>query len=123
MTKDFTPRQYKFINWLALPRELKEPKTQTEYADMIGVNKVTLSKWKQKEGFKEAVRERALTWTDDALPDVLGALIKEAVGGSAPHIKMYLDMQGIHAERHDLTSGGLPIKTYVTVSPDDWDGE
>ena len=114
---NWSPEQYKFQAWLALPRRLRKPKTQKELADELGVHETTLSDWKRKTGFMAAVRVLAKDWAEDDLPEVLDALVKHAKKGSSNHIAMFLKMSGLLVEKVDVTTGGdklvAPQQTFL----------
>lgn len=46
-----------FAQWLALPREQREPSTQTEFAEKHGVSTGSLSRWKGLDEVQEMVEE------------------------------------------------------------------
>jgi len=103
--KTWSANRRKFQAWLALPTDIRQPRTQGEFANAIGVHETTLSKWKKLEGWQQEVDKLALTLIRDDLSDILRALVKEAKQGSPQHIKMYLEMLGLYAERKDINLG------------------
>ena len=117
----WTPNQMEFQKWLAVPKFSRTPPSQDLYADSIGINRKTLYRWKNLDGFMDAVVALARQNLRDSLPDIYGALAREAIKGSAPLIKLALEVTGEHQEKLDVTSGGKPIKGYAIFSPDDWD--
>lgn len=51
----FTDKQVKAIQWLALPKSKRKPKTQIQLADQLGVTDEAITKWKRDPKFKQAV--------------------------------------------------------------------
>ena len=54
--------------------------------------------------------------------DRLGNLVVEFYDAHAALVDLGKHL-GLFTERVDVTSGGQPLKGYVTVSPDDWDDD
>lgn len=90
----FSTNQLKFIEWLATPREDRSPPTQELLADKIGVNRKTLYRWKVEKVLQEAVFQRARDLLFDDLPNIYGALRREAKKGGYQHIKLAMEMMG-----------------------------
>ena len=44
-----------FVEWLSLPEELREPKTQKEFGKDHGIHQTTLSRWKANRVFQDRV--------------------------------------------------------------------
>jgi len=120
---NWTTNQKRFQEWLATPKIIRTPPTQDMLAGDLGLNAATLSRWRKLDGFQDAVTALARKFLSDDLPDIYGALRREAVKGSFNHIKLSLELSGEHIERVDVTSGGQPVKGYAIFSPDDWDDE
>ena len=120
---NWTTNQKRFQEWLATPKSIRTPPTQDMLAQDMGLNAATLSRWRKLDGFQDAVTALARKFLSDDLPDIYGALRREAIKGSFNHIKLSLELSGEHMERIDVTSGGQPVKGYAIFSPDDWDDE
>jgi len=119
----FTARQEKFIEWLATPNYERFPPTHEELAPEIGVTSRTLRRWKQIPALKEAVRQRVRALLGDDLPDIYGALRKQAKEGSFQHIKLAMEMTGEYVERQEITGkGGGPVGLVILPQKDD-DGD
>ena len=121
--KNWTPGQRKYQEWLATPKFTRTPPTQEMFAKSIKVSPVTVSRWKKLDGFQAAVNAIARQYLNDDLPDIFGALRREAVKGSYQHIKLSLELTGEYQESLDVTSAGQPVKGYAIFSPDDWDDD
>lgn len=92
---NFTPDQLEFLEWLALPKRLRQPKTQKAFAKKIGVHQDTLTDWKRLPNFLDRVVSRSRDLVRQAIPDVLDAVIQQAVTGSIPHVDRVLAMAGM----------------------------
>lgn len=90
----FSTNQLKFIEWLATPREERSPPTQDLLASKMSINRRTLYRWRQEKALQEAVLQRARSLLSDDLPNIYGALRREAKKGGYQHIKLALEMTG-----------------------------
>ncbi len=79
-----------FIEWLALPSWKRKPKAQAQFARVIRVDPATLSIWKSDPLLMAEVQKRATEHTTNRRPDVLGAIVRSAVGGNAYSQKLFL---------------------------------
>lgn len=95
----WTSNQRKYIEWVATPEELREQRRLADFAEHIGISRVTLWRWNKIPGFHEAVQEQTKQYLGDALPEVLATLKEMARRGSFPHQKMYLEMLGMYQQR------------------------
>jgi hypothetical protein len=99
----FSARQLKFIEWLANTKYDRKPATHELLAKEIGVTSRTLRRWKSKPELQEAVRNRTRELLGDDLPEIYGALRREAAKGSFQHIKLALEMLGEYTENQTVT--------------------
>ena len=74
-----------FVQWIALPKSLRDPQTQKELAKKFGVGEDTLSEWKQRNDFWMSVEEKRRSWGRERTPDVLLALHSRAIKTGDPH--------------------------------------
>ena len=118
MSDNWSTNQRRFIEWLALPKYERFPPTQDLLAAEMGLNPATLTRWKKEDGFQRAVNDIAQQHLGGSVPEVLGALRREAEKGSYQHIKLFLEILGLHVEKQE-TSGELRIK--VERDSDDYD--
>lgn len=81
-----------FVAWVALPTELRQPKTQQDLAKEFGVGQDTLSEWKQRPDFWEDVSKKRREWGRERTPDVLLALFKriQKTGGAA-EVRLWME--------------------------------
>lgn len=101
--KNWTPEQLRFIQWLALPRAERLPKTQTALAKDFDCAIETLSRWKDIPGLRDEVNRLAREFVKDDVPEILATIRREAKKGSVPHINMALAMAGFEI---DLANAG-----------------
>ncbi len=101
--KKWSAKQLKFQEWLATPRYERVPPTQQLLAQELGVNHTTLSRWKAQDGFMDAVIALSETLLQNDLPEIYGALAREAKQGSFQHIKLALELTGRYVERQEVT--------------------
>ena len=91
---------HEFILWIALPKELREPNTQTELSKHFGVGQDTLSEWKKRKGFWDEVVEHRKSWTKEKTSDVIYALYKRIIEtGSAAESKLWFQIIDNWSER------------------------
>jgi hypothetical protein len=90
-----TPDQVRYIGWLATPRSQRSPRTEKAFAAEMGVDPSTLWRWRRIPGFTKHVRTLTEQLLGAYLPDVLGALVGKAVGGSSPHQRLYFELMGM----------------------------
>lgn len=71
--KDLNERQMQYVAWLAVPDKYRNPPTQKELADQLGVNEVTLWRWSKNPKVISAVRWLVLNNAGD--PGRVGQVI------------------------------------------------
>jgi hypothetical protein len=85
--------------WLALPKKDRKPKTMGLLAESLGVDPMTLTRWKKLDGFMDEVRQVIRSELQDDLSEIYSALRREAKTGSYQHIKLALELTGDYVER------------------------
>ena len=112
----FTARQLQFIEWLATTKYDRHPPTQEALAEELGIHPRTLVRWKKKPELQEAVLQRARGLLGDRLPEIYGALGREAEKGSFQHIRLAMEMTGEYVERQEISGpAGGPIETVTKL--------
>ena len=94
LDREWTKNQVRLQEWLSMPRVSRSPPTQELLADDMGVNWRTLTRWKKLPGWMEEVNRIARAGLERGLPDVYGALLREAAKGSIHHIRTVLELVG-----------------------------
>lgn len=117
--KEWTPNQERFIDWLALPEELREPRFHRGFAEQIGVREETLSRWKRLPGLTAEASRRARDLLKSDLPEIYGALVREAKAGSFQHIKLALEVAGEHTDSVDVNVTDAREKLRAKLGPPD----
>ncbi|GFP24786.1 hypothetical protein HKBW3S43_01048 [Candidatus Hakubella thermalkaliphila] len=87
----WTAKQLKYIDLLANP---EENRSKEKMAEELGVDPATLYKWQNKEGFWDAVYERAMVYLNASLAQVLHSLKRQAKKGDVNAIKLILQHTG-----------------------------
>lgn len=78
-------RQAAYIEWLVLPRELRDPPTKRAVADLLGVTTATLLNYEKERSFKDEVQRRlGAAFRVDDLSDVFASLVTQAKDTSNP---------------------------------------
>jgi hypothetical protein len=90
--RKLTPNQEAFAAWLAIPRKDRVPATQGVLAAKLGVRENTLSDWKKKPEITALSNGLAYDELRRRIPEVLGALAREAEGGSFQHQQLFLKL-------------------------------
>ena len=98
-----------FCQWYSLPTQLKKPKTARKFEDKWGLPKgyCELS-FRRREDFGQKSSQYFWEWMMSLWPDVVYAIYKDAVRGSAPQAKAFSE---IILKRLDVD------KPKVTISP------
>ncbi len=84
-----------FAAWFATPRQFRDPQTQKEFAESVGVCEDTLTDWKRHPQFWTLVQQALADWIKDRIPDVVGGLYTKAIEkGNAKEVEMFLRLAG-----------------------------
>lgn len=98
MTENLTPKQQALLEWLALPKSERHPHTQELFAESLGIAEKTLRRWKKELHLDTLAAERAKEQIKSHLPDIYGALVREAKRGNYQHIKLALEVAEHHRD-------------------------
>jgi hypothetical protein len=119
VTEKWTLNQRRVQEWCATPRYDRVPPTQEMLAEQIGIGDRTITRWRQQKGWQEAVNAVARAQVGVKLPEVYGALLREAEKGSFQHIQLALELVGdyVKVQRSEVTGkDGGPIETLAAVT-------
>ncbi len=107
----WTPEQLQVQRWLAMPTDLRQPKTQKALAQQLNISQEVISRWKSLPGWADAVSEIVRVWLFDDLPDVLRSLVLQAKLGSVKHQRLFLDALGWLVQKHEVSGpNGGPVE-------------
>lgn len=84
-----TEEQKIFAAWLSLPKSERQPKNQSKLAEELGVNDMTLSRWKKLPAIQAEVDRTHLHYLRDRLGELYQALVEHAISGRHPK---YMEM-------------------------------
>ena len=98
----WSSKQQQFMEWVATPEDLREHRKLADFADSIGVDRITTWKWRRIPGFNEEIREQAKKHMGSALPEVLETLKNLAMQGNFNHLKLYLEMIGMYTPKQEV---------------------
>jgi hypothetical protein len=108
MADNWTFEQLKYIEWLATPRMIRTPPTVELLGEQLGVDRVTLWRYSKLPGFDDEVRKLVRASIGKKLPDLYGALIREAEAGSFQHLQMALEMAGEYVKKqHNVNDSNV----------------
>ena len=90
----------KFVENQATPLEMREFKTQKEFALHFGLSEDTLTDWKKKPEFWQIFRQIVGIKVQEGIPDVLHGLYSRALAlGEPPAVAMYLQLAGMEINK------------------------
>ena len=90
----------KFIDWIATPQYLREPKFQKDFAELIGVHEDTLTDWKKHPKFSLLLQSKISIWIRERVPDVIGALYETASSkGESKDVELFLRLAGMQTKK------------------------
>ena len=69
-----------FVIWMSLPEPFRKPKKQQEFAKKFKVSEQTLSAWKQRDAFWEAVEKEWNKWGKEKTSNVILAFYQKLIG-------------------------------------------
>ena len=88
-----------FAEWLAVPKEMRNPRTQKELAGLLKIKPETLSRWKKEPDFQAAAFEKARTQLEVELPEILQVIAEKAKAGNYQFVKLALELTHKHSEK------------------------
>lgn len=106
------PDEWRYIEWLALPRELREPRSVEALAREMGYSRVTLWEWSKKPGFSDAViqRTRELVRTAD-VPALMHSHARKGLEDVAS-ATLVLKAVNVLGDTHAPQRGGPAVVIY-----------
>ena len=93
--------------------------TNKEIYESLDISEATFYRWKNEQEFIDMVNSKIDKYTDQALPDVWEALIKQAEKGNTRAIKLYFEMKNKYKQRVELGVDKLPTINLVRGDKDE----
>ena len=106
-----------YAAWLALPKSVREPRTQKELADALGVNPATLTRWKRDVEVHDMVfnivRSNMLAY----LSDLMHTVMEKGIAGDYRFAKLALELTTQYTDKITIMGGEphLGIEQYSEV--------
>lgn len=107
----------KFCRWIALPKEERDPITLVAFEKKYRLSKGATSQFQTREDFQARRLKYFWEWMMEKFPDVVYAMYKGGIKGSAQHAKAFIELvsKHIHADKPSQTIQTLNI---IGVSQD-----
>lgn len=106
----WTLKQRAYIEWLALPYDLREQKSERAFAEHYGFSRESIWKWKHMPGLWDEVKNLSMQYFGSALPEVVESFKEQARHGSFNHQRTYFEMLGMYTPKGELSGpGGTPF--------------
>lgn len=83
---------FSFIKWFSVPREIRNPKTQKEFAEVYKIDMDTLSNWKNLTGFYEEVELHNFNEIRTFMSEIGWQIIKSARKGDTLAQGLFLQL-------------------------------
>lgn len=97
------PEYFEIVEWMSTPANLREPKTQKELAEKIGMHETTLSRSLRAEGVYGDIRARIKQKMRGEMPNVLEALKEKILkDGSAKEVQLFLQWVDDFTEKQEV---------------------
>lgn len=94
------PEFVQFTRWYATPGQFRDPKTQKELAELVGVCEDTLTDWKRHPQFWPLIQQALADWIKDRVPDVIGGLYEKAFHkGNAKEVEVFLRLAEVETSK------------------------
>ncbi len=108
--KNWSANQRRFMEWLAMPSDMRLPLTQGQLARELKMDDGTLSDWKHIPGFYDEVNKLVDEHFADDYAPIVESFKREARNGSYQHQKTYFEMLGKYLPKQQVElSGGISL--------------
>ena len=108
----WSPEQQAYIEWLALPKQDRIPKTELALARELRVTRITLYNWRKLPALQEEVRMLCRSMMGSRLAEVLASVEEAAISGSISHQRLYFDLLGMIGPQREINpppGGGIKV--------------
>lgn len=106
--KQWTPKQRIFQTWLANPFD-RDPATQRELAEILKVHELTLTAWKRKPGWDDAVSKIAQGLVVGEVPGLIQAAVVHARAGNYQYWAALMRMANVKIDGEPQVDGRTQI--------------
>src|SRR5437667_11253656 len=93
--------QQAYIEWLALPKQDRIPKTELALARELRVTRITLYNWRKLPALHENVRMLCRSTMGARLAEVFASVEESAISGSLSHQRLYFELLGMIGPRRE----------------------
>ena len=122
-----TKNKQLFAEWLAIPKEMREPRTQKEFAVQLNVQPETLSRWKKDPALQDQVYEVARAYLENRLPEIMHGIGEKAAAGEYKFVILALELTGRYNQaitvRTDSIQVGIEKYSAVIRRMEEWERE
>lgn len=88
--KIIDPSKLKLVEYLSIPKAFR-PKTLKNFAKELGISEPTIHSWKNDPDIVDLTMNNVSKRFSDFVPDIVNALKDQAIAGSVPAIKLFLE--------------------------------
>ena len=100
--EELREKRIRFALWLATPEKARNPKSQQELANELGVTPETISRWRDHPSVVEIKNNAVGYMMNDVLWDVVTKTKEAAVSGNAQDRRLYFQLSGyLDKEKRD----------------------
>lgn len=78
------------IEWLAIPKDLRHPKTVVEFCDKMGIRRDQYYTEAEDPNFQQRLLKRMRSIVRDRAPEVFDKLLQNAIEGETKAIELYM---------------------------------
>lgn len=91
------------LEWLAIPKDLRHPKTVVEFCDKVGIRRDEYYTEAENPIFQKNLLKRMRSIVKDRAPEVFDKLLQNAIEGETKAIELYMKYIMEIAEKIDHT--------------------
>ena len=91
---EISDKKRQFGLWLGLPKDAKEPKTQLELSEQLGIMTTTLAHWKSDPIVVEARESAIKVLGGNDMYEVTKTIVSKAKEGNFQMARLYMEWQG-----------------------------